>query len=227
MNYDLDLAEELARQEHRFGEEHLIDSFVSICAFLNDHPDRISSRTRQVPDLHKLLSLHFKGYRKRDIPIPPQTVPDPAVSMILQAGYGYEDKHLEQIKIEHQQSMGAENCVGALLERYIDSVAYGHGWFWCCGDFVRGVDFIYFDDRNDQWIMLQVKNRDNTENSSSSAIRSGTRIIKWFRTFSKSTARSRACGFVNWDNLPPELQYLGLCEEDFIEFAKKYVYQNM
>lgn len=227
MSYDLDLAEELAREEYRLGEDHLIESFVAICEFLNDHPTYISSRTRMTPNVQQLLSLHFKGYRKLDTPIPPQTIPDPAVSLILQAGYSYGYEHLDRIKIEHQQSMGAENCVGGLLERYIDSVASNHGWYWCCGDFVRGVDFIYFDRDEDEWIMLQVKNRDNSENSSSSAIRAGTRIRKWFRTFSKSTARSRSCNFVNWDNLPPELQGLGLCEDDFLDFARQYVNQNI
>lgn len=52
------------------------------------------------------------------------------------------------------------------------------------------------------WEAVQVKNRDNTENSSSSAIRQGTTIEKWFRTYSKPS-RKRATN-TNWENFPEE-----------------------
>jgi hypothetical protein len=82
--------------------------------------------------------------------------------------------------------MGAENLVGDLLERYLASVLEPHGWIWCSGAMVKAVDFILPPSTSGgAWRMLQVKNRDNSENSSSSAIRAGTEIEKWHRTFSK------------------------------------------
>lgn len=114
--------------------------------------------------------------------------------------------------------MCAENCVGSLLERYLDSVLRPQGWYWCCGDFVKAVDFISRDE-NGQWLALQIKNRDNSENSSSSAIRNGTKIQKWFRSFSKK-------GGTNWDNLPQMMRGYNLSESDFIAFTKKYLEQE-
>src|SRR6059058_3167229 len=62
------------------------------------------------------------------------------------------------------------------------SESYYAGWIWCSGTSVKAVDFIHYDEKNNEWNLLQVKNRDNTENSSSSKIRDNTTIKKWFRT---------------------------------------------
>lgn len=133
----------------------------------------------------------------------------------MRSAYGYSLAQSERIKKEHQHSMSAENCVGALLERYLDSVLRTEGWHWCCGDFVKAVDFIN-QDEDGKWIALQVKNRDNSENSSSSAIRNGTPIQKWFRSFSKKPK-------TNWDNLPPAMRNKGLSEEGFLTFIENYI----
>ena len=77
--------------------------------------------------------------------------------------------------------MSAENIQGGLLEEYINSVVTQFGWFWCAGNTMRSIDFCSSDET-----FLQVKNKSNTENSSSSAIRAGTTIIKWFRLGTKS-----------------------------------------
>ncbi|HCD9038648.1 TPA: SinI family restriction endonuclease, partial [Enterococcus faecium] len=57
------------------------------------------------------------------------------------------------------------------------------GWIWCAGSVYRAVDFCYLGTSP---ILLQVKNKYNTESSSSSAIRVGTTIRKWNR-LNKST----------------------------------------
>jgi SinI restriction endonuclease len=63
---------------------------------------------------------------------------------------------------------------------------------------------------------LQIKNRDNSENSSSSAIRNGTPIQKWFRSFSKKAK-------TNWNNLPPSMQPYKLTEDGFRNFVSEYL----
>jgi hypothetical protein len=68
----------------------------------------------------------------------------------------------------------------------------------------------------DGWYALQIKNRDNSENSSSKAVRDNTDIQKWFRTFSKT-------GKTNWDNLPPLMSDCGFSECDFIAFTYGYL----
>jgi hypothetical protein len=202
-------------------EQGLDVSFIEICRFLYDNPDRLSWRSRNKPSvtdqngLKALAEKFFNGFRRSDLPAEPGTIPDEMVSIVMQQAYGYSVEQCKKIKIEHQHSMCAENCVGALLERYLDSVLRKQGWHWCCGDFIRAIDFIR-KDQNGKWLVLQIKNRDNTENSSSSAIRNGTQIQKWFRSFSKK-------GGTNWDNLPELMQGYDLSEEGFITFVETYL----
>ena len=143
-----------------------------------------------------------------------QTVPDEMVSKILKKYFNYDEEKLNLIKREHQQSMAIENMVGELLERYIDSVLSKHGWVWCCGSLVKKIDFIKIE--NNKYRLIQIKNRDNSENSSSSAIRDGTTIEKWFRTYSQT-------GKTNWNNFPDEQLKSHLSENGFIEFVEKYL----
>jgi carbonic anhydrase len=84
--------------------------------------------------------------------------------------------------------------------------------------FLGGSERLHFisKDKNGKWLVLQIKNRDNTENSSSSAIRNGTQIQKWFRSFSKK-------GGTNWDNLPELMQGYDLSESDFVAFVETYL----
>lgn len=198
----------------------LVDPFVKICNFLKAHPESLSWRGKATPNLSdcedvlKIAHKFVNGYQKSDLPARPGTVPDEMVSIVMQSAYGYSELDTKRIKKEHQHSMCAENCVGALLERYLDSVLRYHGWVWCCGDFVKAVDFIYPRIRG--WDALQIKNRDNSENSSSSAIRYNTTIRKWFRTFSRN-------GATNWDNLPQQMRGKGLSEEGFIKFVRAYL----
>lgn len=212
-------------------EKTLISSFVEVCSFLSEFPDELSWRTSKInpkkPDattdegLEMLANRYFEAYRRSDFPAEPSTIPDEMVSVIMEKAYGYSAKECEKIKIEHQYSMCAENCVGNLLERYLDSQLRTSYWNWCCGEFVKAIDFLGRND-NGEWIALQIKNRDNSENSSSSAIRDGTRIQKWFRSFSKDTKKGRV-SFTNWQKLPPLMQGYNLNENDFKLFVSKYI----
>lgn len=220
------IADQLAMTD----EEYLIESFESIYKYLQLNPDQLSLRKTKslVPDLNEeatlkaLATKHFAGYRTVDIPKKPSTVPDLATSQVLGACYGYNQETLEIIKQQHQESMQAENVVGGLLERYLDSKLHPHGWFWCCGNFVKAIDFLKLNE-DGSWVAIQIKNRDNTENSSSSKIREGTEIKKWFRTFSKDTKAAREVGYTNWHNLPAEMQGYGLSEQDFLDYIDRYI----
>ncbi len=221
MTFNSNLAREIAKRYSMpiEREEGLIDSFGQICQYLFDNPDRHSRKSNvdlllSDEGLDKLAKQYFYAYRKSDFPSKPGTTPDAMVSIVLQIAFEFTSKEIERIKEEHQLAMSAENCVGALLERYLDSVLRPKGWHWCCGNHVKSVDFIRQD--NGVWLMLQIKNRDNSENSSSSAIRTGTTIQKWFRSLSRT-------GGTNWANLPPLMQGHGLSEEGFVNFARLYL----
>jgi hypothetical protein len=202
--------------------------FEVLVKFLRDNPDRLSLRNRsksihfeideKIPELYE--SYLRATEQKLTLSIP-TTIPDAAVSVILQQCRGFSEAQTERIKIEHQLSMSAENLVGALLERYIARVLEPHGWIWCAGDFVRAIDFIKYNKSNKQWEAVQVKNRDNTENSSSSAIRNGTTIEKWFRTYSKPSKRRTTN--TNWENFPEEEFRDQLSEAGFLQFIRDYL----
>ena len=225
MSFDKTLAQEIARHySNDQGEERgLVNSFVQVCHFLYDHPDRLSLRLKgnilsvQTDQaIHLLARRYFAGFRRSDFPILAGTVPDEMVSIVMMEAFGYTKEESERIKVDHQYAMVAENCVGTLLERYLDSVLRPHGWHWCCGNFVKAIDFVR-QDHDGQWLALQIKNRDNSENSSSSAIRSGTNIQKWFRSYSRT-------GNTNWHNLPPLMQGFQVSEQGFISFVRSYLH---
>ncbi len=232
MSLNLDTVKAIASQYcENDDEKSLIESFVAVISFLVEYPNELSWRTSQATPnkpnpatesgVNTLAQRYFEAYRRSDFPADSSTVPDEMVSVIMEKAYGYTAEECEKIKIEHQHSMCAENCVGNLLERYLDSQLRQSNWNWCCGEFVKAIDFIAKNQDGD-WVALQIKNRDNSENSSSSAIRDGTRIQKWFRSFSKDTKKGRNC-FTNWSNLPPLMQGYNLNENDFKTFVSTYI----
>lgn len=82
---------------------------------------------------------------------------------------------------------------------------------------VKAVDFIKPPDMAaGNWRLLQIKNRDNSENSSSSAIRIGTHIEKWHRTFSKKMGS-------NWAAFPEAELLKHLSEDGFRKYVKTYL----
>jgi len=158
------------------------------------------------------------------VPTVPETIPDPVVSTILEIFHGINFDRLSDIAKEHQLSMGAENVVGALLEDYINSESRHYGWCVCAGEVVHGTDFLRKTDNNN-WELLQVKNRDNSENSSSATVRelirqnSGIVIKKWHRTKSKT-------GKTNWENFPDDNLKNILNEDCFQNYVKEYLRNN-
>lgn len=200
-------------------EQKEIEGFVTLWKFLNNNPDFFGWRGKSKPNLKEikgtseLAEKYFTSKFTKVVPSIPQTVPDEMVSVILKKFYNHSIDKLNNIKIEHQHSMAAENMVGELLERYIDSILSKHGWVWCCAALVKHVDFI--KEENNSIRLIQIKNRDNSENSSSKAIRDGTTIEHWFRTFSRT-------GRTNWDAFPDATLKSKLNEEGFVIFVENY-----
>lgn len=222
LNYDDILTIAFNFTDNKGDEEGLAESFSNICLFLQFNQDLISGRIKNNQinlfsenGIKLLAQKYFNAFRKSDFPTVSQTVPDELVGVVLQVVYDYSAEDYLRIRDEHQKAMSAENCIGALLERYLDFSLRPYGWNWCCGNFVKATDFLK-KDKNNQWILIQIKNRDNSENSSSSAIRYNTSIEKWFRSFSRT-------GKTNWNNLPIPMRGYNLSEEGFIKFAQNYL----
>lgn len=199
-----------------------------ILDFLKENPRMFSTRLKKnKPDpttdrgIDQIKDIILKSMNKKVFLNEPNTVPDPMVFYILHHHYSVKYSKKKEVEKLHQWAMAAEDIVGKLLEQYIDSevVVSKSGWVRCYGDTVKGTDFLKKTD-NDV-TLLQVKNRDNSENSSSSDIRrslknsEGVEIKKWFRTFSKT-------GDTNWAEFPDETLKNTLTEKKFQAFVNEW-----
>jgi hypothetical protein len=144
------------------------------------------------------------------------TIPDPIINAILETRLSdlMSGEEVAAIVSGHRLAMSAENIVGAILEEYLAERLKAYGWYCAWGETMRVVDLC-----SRAGDLLQVKNRDNTENSSSGAIRDGTTIQKWARGKSKS-------GKLNWESLQDITECNQLAEEDFTEFVKNLIQKN-
>ena len=166
----------------------------------------------------KWVNKYINGYNRR-ISVResnfPRTIPDPVINFIIKSRYGaISDSELEQIKFAHQLSMSAENILGLLLEEFLSERLSIFGWHCCWGETIRSVDFCHDDGR-----LLQIKNRSNSENSSSDKVRIGTKITKWYRVDART-------GIYQWEKLSLLVGGGEFCEEDFRRFIKKTIKAN-
>lgn len=201
----------------------LSDKYVNIIKLLTMNPNAASpirGKSAPKPGTKEYIIAQAQSFSSSRVPKEPKkptTVPDEMVSFILENYFNLPKENLERAKQEHLLSMAAENLIGYLLERYLASVMEPRGWTWCSGSTVKAVDFIKPPTGdNEKWVLLQVKNRDNSENSSSSAIRNGTEIKKWFRTFSRQPK-------FNWSAFPDAEILPLISEEGFRSYVKDYL----
>lgn len=102
---------------------------------------------------------------------------DPAIRVIVKATQGMTNDEALEGERCHNLFMSAENIQGNLLEEYIATKVKPYGFLWCAGNVLHAIDFC----NTTGTMLIQIKNKSNTENSSSSAIRIGTTIEKWYR----------------------------------------------
>lgn len=216
-------AEDIARTAMASINPDLADKYAKVILFLSCQPAAASAmRGANAPGIGsaeyvRRQAAAFSSARHPRFPQAPKTVPDEMVSVILKEYFDIPQADLERVKREHLLSMGAENLVGDLLERYLASILEPRGWVWCSGAMVKAADFVKPPAiEGGDWRLLQVKNRDNSENSSSSAIRIGTKIEKWHRTFSKRVGS-------NWAAFPDASLRPHLSEAAFKAFVKTYL----
>jgi hypothetical protein len=164
------------------------------------------------------LSKYFTSYENRisqRISNPPGTVPDPIVSTIIRARLPkLTVKNLEQIKYAHRLSMSAENILGLLLEEFLAEQLLDYGWHCCWGHLIKHVDFC-----NSDGSLLQIKNRSNSENSSSATVRINQPIEKWFRV-------DAVTGVYQWSFFNQKYQTDRFSEENFVAFVEGILAQN-
>ncbi|AFM11188.1 SinI family restriction endonuclease [Turneriella parva] len=146
----------------------------------------------------------------------PGTMPDTMVSKIIKARLGrLSDEDLKKISDAHRISMSSENILGLLLEEFLATHLKKYGWHCAWGESIKSVDFV-----SATGLLLQVKNRSNSENSSSSRVRTGTSILKWHRV-------NATTGRYNWEALNKIIGgNCALSEEVFEAFVKETLRAN-
>jgi hypothetical protein len=146
--------------------------------YLEEYPENCSQycKTKE-----KQLENIEKCFNKIIAPNDPTTKPDTLVSEMLETLFNHDAEKRIEIQKQYNDQKQTEMMIGEFLERYISKEGRSFGWAFS-GECIKAVDFIKKNEK--EWIKLQVKNSDNTENSSAKAIRDDTPIIKWFRRFS-------------------------------------------
>ncbi len=172
-------------------EEEIVFCTKFFEGFMNRPSVRVSGRTKTVPD--KVISYVISGRIKN-----------------------LDEKMLEDIKFAHKISMGAENIIGSILEEYIHVKLIKSGWSICWGNSFAAVDLC-----SNEGKLIQIKNKSNTENSSSSRIRQGTEIQKWYRMNANT-------GAFCWDKLTEMTgcKENPFSEEEFEGFARLLISKN-
>ncbi len=147
---------------------------------------------------------------------PSMTIADPLVLHLLSARIAnLSDKDIQLIGVGHKVAMSAENIIGLILEEYIHNSLLEYGWSICWGNCIKAVDLCSKDGK-----LIQIKNKSNTENSSSSKIRNNTPIQKWFR-FNASNGQTK------WENLNNMTTGKNVLSEDsFQQFALNLIEHN-
>lgn len=145
----------------------------------------------------------------------PGTVADPIIEEIIGARLtNLKQEDLEKITYAHRLGMSAENILGLMLEEYLATNLSAYGWHCAWGETVKSVDFV-----NEDGSLLQIKNRSNSENSSSSTVRHGTKIDKWYRIKADRVEYM-------WDSLNEICGTDHLSEDAFVDFARTTIASN-
>jgi len=212
-------ATKVARQHEILWSDDISAVFSVIAASPNLAPNNIkSSKDRKICAIEKWVIKYKKGYDGRPsvrVSNPPGTVADPIIELIIKGKLTHLTKaDLEKISFAHRLGMSAENILGALLEEYLANNLSHAGWYCAWGETVKSVDFVK---KNGE--LLQIKNRSNSENSSSSSVRDGTNIQKWYRVESKRIE-------YKWPTLNHMCGIESLSEEGFVAFVLSLLNSN-
>lgn len=157
----------------------------------------------------------FDGRASRRVSRTIATIPDPAVDRLIATRLKHLHPHQHrEILHAHRLSMQAENVLGLLLEEYVAVSLEPFGWHCAWGEVLRSVDFVH-----DSGALLQVKNRSNSENSSSARVRLGTPIEKWHRINAHT-------GATYWDQLNQLVNAQAVSESGFLAFAEATIESN-
>ena len=163
----------------------------------------------------KWVACFRNGYNNRPserVANPMGTIPDPLIGELIQQQMECDENKKNEIISSHRLAMSVENIIGLLLEEFLWEKLRPHGWVMAWGGTISFVDFCRSGDDSP---LLQVKNSDNSENSSSKKVR---RDIPRIKLWARKNSRNRT---FNWERLVDIVGHdvRGLCEDEFRRFA--------
>ncbi len=169
------------------------------------------SKDGKISAIEKWVVKYDKGYNGRvsvRVSNPPGTLADPMIENIIGARLAHlTNADLQKISFAHRLGMSAENILGLFLEEFLADNLSQSGWYCAWGETVKSVDFV-----KETGKLLQIKNRRNSENSSSSRVRDGTDIQKWYRIESTRIE-------YKWNLLNRMCEIDTLSEDSFVAFV--------
>lgn len=219
-NYNQILENQIYRDIFNICIEN-IDLFPNINAGI---PNSIVYIEKWLNKLQNAMSDSLPSQKEANVS---RTLPDPVVNIFLTSRYpNLTFEQINGISEAHNLCMNIENIQGSLLEEYIFRNISNYGWIWCRGSILRSVDFCHKNSST----LLQVKNKYNTENSSSVTVRNNTTIKKWNRIGRPLMGQNR----FNWEELnqiinqnkPLNLPNIQMTEENYQNFIKTSVANN-
>ena len=221
-DFDRDLivsdAETIAKDSPGMFWDDSVKIVLSVCCSSPELFPTFKVCNSRLDYINKWLKKYFDGYNNRPSKRKSKkigTVPDIVIDTIISARLPtLSTDHIYQIKSAHRLSMSAENILGLLLEEYLAEKLSSYGWYCAWGETIDKVDFC-----TKKGDLLQVKNRSNSENSSSSSVRKGTLIRKWHRINASN-------GAYYWKELNQFIGCSELSEEDFSVFVRKTITEN-
>lgn len=213
-----------------------LDKLFSIACKSRDRFPNINAVSTEKEYLSRWVNDYYNAINNKPstrTANPKSACSDPAIKKIVQMTQKLTNIEADTQESHHNMFMSAENIQGNLLEEYIAEKVHAYGWLWCAGTTLRAVDFCTHDGS----YFLQVKNKSNTENSSSSNIREGTTIEKWYRLGTKTVSGKKVPDY-KWNllntiintNLPPDtdesLKLCSMSEDDYIVFLSNVATKN-
>lgn len=188
--------------------------------------------------LERYIERWINGYVKatgnipsKRIAKPKSSCTDPSLKTVVKSVFGLPEYDAALGEKYHNLFMAAENILGNLLEEYIASKVRPYGFLWCEGNVLSAIDFC----NSDGTFFLQVKNKSNSENSSSNKIRVGTPIEKWYRLGTRSEKKKKVPTY-KWNVLNKfiddhktmgvELEPCCMTEDDYQKFLRIKASEN-
>lgn len=199
-------------------DSNLLESAKAAILMIKDSPDLAPAKIKNLEVWCKKLIGGYQHRPSRRLCRSSDTVQDPIVKDIITIGLGNVNTiDVEMVVCSHRIAMASENILGDILEEYISTKIENTPWHIAWGATLKSVDCYNQKERK----LLQLKNRSNSENSSSKKVRDGRNIQRWYRIDAKS-------GNCMWDSLE---EIMGakkntFSEKDFKLFVKRLISSN-